>query len=386
MTAKRKIAVVTGTRAEYGLLYPVMKAIESSTDLRLSVIATGMHLSHEFGHTIDEIRNDGFKIDAEVDMILSGDSQLSMARSVGIGIVGIAQALKTIDPDFVLVCGDRGEAFAAAVSGAYLLIPIVHLFGGDAAKGSNIDDSIRFAITKFAHIHFTATKKHAERVIRLGEEPWRVHAVGSPALDTILHLRIPHFRDVINSFSLNAENPVALVVQHPTSINATDAQNEMRETMEALCELELQSIIIYPNADAGGRAMIQVIKEYENHPFIRIFKSLPREKYFALMKASSVMIGNSSSGITEAPSFKLPVVNIGIRQEGRERANNVIDVGHNKEEIKAAVRKVLCDKDFIREVKNCKNPYGDGETSKRIVKILREIKINPRLLRKIITY
>jgi len=386
LTVQRKIAVVTGTRAEYGLLYPVMKGIERRKDLKLSVIATGMHLSQEFGYTINDIKKDGFKIDAEVDMLLSGDSAVSMVKSLGIGIMGIAQALETIDPDLVLICGDRGEAFAAAVSAAHLMTPIGHLYGGDAARGSNIDDSIRFAITKFAHIHFTATKKHAERVIRLGEEPWRVHVVGSPALDTILHMKIPSFHDVVKSYSLDTENPIILIVQHPTSINAMDAEKEMRETMEALYELELQSVVIYPNADAGGRAMIQVIKEYEKYPFINAFKSLPREKYLALMSIASVMVGNSSSGIIEAPSFKLPVVNIGIRQEGRDRAENIIDVRNDKEEIKAAIKKALCDENFIKRVKNCINPYVDGKASQRIVKILSEIEITPNLLRKKITY
>lgn len=382
----RKITVVTGTRAEYGILYPVMKAIERREDLRLSVVATGMHLSCEFGLTIDEIRKDGFKVDSEVDMILSGDSQLSMAKSLGIGIMGIAQALRAIRPDFVMVCGDRSEAFAAAVSAAYMNFPVAHLLGGDHAEGSNIDDSLRFAITKFAHIHFPATGKHGERIRRLGEEPWRVRVVGSPALDTILHAKLPSSDQTLEALSLEPQKPVALVVQHPTSINAANSKKEMEATMGALCELKLQSAVIYPNADAGGRAMIQTIKEYEDLPFIRVFRSLPREKYLALMSAASVMVGNSSSGIIEAPSFKLPVVNVGIRQEGRDRAENVIDVGYDKQEIKAAIKKALYDKSFIRKVKNCKNPYGDGKASQRIVQILREIEITPDLLRKKITY
>jgi UDP-N-acetylglucosamine 2-epimerase (non-hydrolysing)/GDP/UDP-N,N'-diacetylbacillosamine 2-epimerase (hydrolysing) len=386
MNPRRKIAVVTGTRAEYGLLYPVMVAIKKSNDLTLSIIATGMHLSHEFGYTVNDIKNDGFKVDAEVDMILSGDSQVSMAKSLGIGIIGLSQALESIRPDIVVVCGDRGEAFAAAISAAHLMIPVAHLHGGEAARGSNIDDSIRFAITKFAHIHFTATKKHGERVTKLGEEPWRVHVVGSPALDTILNRKFPSHDDVVKSFSLDPNKPVALVVQHPTSIAALDSNKEMRETMEALSDLKLQSVVIYPNADAGGRAMIEVIKKYEGLRFIKAFRSLPRDKYLALMSAASVMVGNSSSGIIEAPSFRLPVVNIGIRQEGRDRAENVLDVGHDKEKIKAAIRKVLDDRKFLSKVKNCLNPYGDGKASERIVAILRKTEITSDLLRKRITY
>ena len=386
MTPRRKIAVVTGTRAEYGLLHPIMTAIKKDKNMELCIIATGMHLSYEFGHTVDYIESDGFKIDAKVDTLLSDDTQVSMAKSLGVGIIGIAQALETIDPDIVLVYGDRGEPFAAAVSAAHLMIPVAHVHGGDAARGSNIDDSIRYAITKFAHIHFTATKKHAERVIRLGEEPWRVHVVGSPALDTILHAKIPSSRDVAKIFSLDKEKQVILVIQHPTSISVQEAAREMRQTMEALRELELQSVVIYPNADAGGRAMIKVIKEYEKHPFIKAFKSVPRKEYLGLMRIASVMVGNSSSGIIEAPSLKLPVINIGIRQAGREKADNVIDVGHDKDEIVNSIKKALCDDDFKEKVRKCKNPYGDGKSSERILKILREIEITPQLLRKQITY
>jgi len=386
VTPRRKIAVVTGTRAEYGLLHPIMTAIKKDKNMELCIIATGMHLSYEFGHTVDYIESDGFKIDAKVDTLLSDDTQVSMAKSLGVGIIGIAQALETIDPDIVLVYGDRGEPFAAAVSAAHLMIPVAHVHGGDAARGSNIDDSIRYAITKFAHIHFTATKKHAERVIRLGEEPWRVHVVGSPALDTILHAKIPSSRDVAKIFSLDKEKQVILVIQHPTSISVQEAAREMRQTMEALRELELQSVVIYPNADAGGRAMIKVIKEYEKHPFIKAFKSVPRKEYLGLMRIASVMVGNSSSGIIEAPSLKLPVINIGIRQAGREKADNVIDVGHDKDEIVNSIKKALCDDDFKEKVRKCKNPYGDGKSSERILKILREIEITPRLLRKQITY
>jgi UDP-N-acetylglucosamine 2-epimerase (non-hydrolysing)/GDP/UDP-N,N'-diacetylbacillosamine 2-epimerase (hydrolysing) len=386
MPDERKITVVTGARSEYGILFPVMKEIKSTKNLKLSVIVTGMHLSHEFGFTIDDIKRDGFKIDEEVDMLLSGDTRLSMVKSLGIGIIGIAQALETIDPDIVLVCGDRSEPFAAAVSASYLSKPVAHLHAGDAAKGSNIDDSIRFAIAKFAHIHLAATEKQGERLIKLGEEPWRVHVVGSPTIDRILSANIPSRESVARDYSLDLAKPIALVVQHPTSIDAENAANEIRETMEAVRELELQSIVVCPNADAGGRAMIQVINEYQKYPFIKIFKSLPQEEYLALMSVASVIIGNSSSGIIEAPSFKLPAINIGIRQEGRERADNVIDVGYSKNEIVQSIKKALYDDDFRAKVKECKNPYGDGKSSRRIVKILSEAKVDTALLRKKMTY
>ena len=369
------------------MLYPVMRKIKESKNLDLQLVVTGMHLLPEFGYTINDIRKDGFEVDVEVDMLLSGDTRASMAKSLGVGIISLTQSLESNNPDIVLVCGDRIETFAAAVSAAHLMIPVAHIFGGDAAVGSNIDDSIRFSITKFAHIHFTATKKHAERVIKLGEEPWRVHITGSPALDTILQIRFPSRHNIGEGFSLNHEKPFALVVQHPTTITAENAAREIRDTMEALCELELQSVIIYPNADAGGRMMIRVINEYRNRfSYIKAFRSLPREKYLALMSTADVMIGNSSSGIIEAPSFHLPFVNIGPRQQGRERAENVIDVDYNKKEIKKAIRTAIYDKKFREKVKQSKNPYGDGEASERIVKILSEIEIDKKLLQKRITY
>lgn len=378
---------VTGTRAEYGIIKPILRAIKRHPQLDLLLVATGMHLLQEFGYTVAEIEKDGFDIDFKVDMLLGGDSKEAMAKSLGIGILNVVQVIETAKPDIVLVCGDRSEPFAAALAAAYLTIPVAHLLGGDKAMGSNIDDSIRHAITKFAHIHFTATKKHAERIIKLGEEPWRVHITGSPAIDTILHTkRIPP-QKIAKKFNLNLKKPIILLIQHPTSVTAENASKEIRETLEAIVRLKHQTVLIYPNADAGGRRMIQqVITGYEKFPFIRTFESISSREYLNLMGVVSVMVGNSSSGVIEAPSFHLPVINIGIRQRGRERAGNIIDVGHNKKEIIKAINKVIYDKKFREKVKKCKNPYGDGKASKKIVKILTNIQINRKLLQKKITY
>ena len=383
---KRKVAVVTGTRAEYGILYPVLKAIEAKPGLELSLIVTGMHLSHEFGYTVKEIESDGFRIDAKVDMLLSGDSPESMAKTLGLGIIGMAQTWGQLKPDVIVVFGDRVEPLAAAVAGAYMNIPVAHIQGGDAAVGSNIDDSNRYAITKFAHVHFPATKKSAERIIKMGEDEWRVHMVGSPALDVILNEPLIPAGQLAERFGLDRAQPSILLVQHPVTTQVDEAQGQMRETLEAILETSYPAIVLYPNSDAGGRRMIEVIKEYERHPFIKTFKSLPRREYLSLMKAASVMMGNSSSGIVEAPSFGLPVVNIGIRQEGRERGKNVIDVGHNKQEIIKAIEKALTDKGFLEEVRKCENPYGDGKASQRIAEVLSKIEITPQLFQKRITY
>lgn len=382
----RKVVALTGTRAEYGVLYPVLKAIEARPELKLSLVVTGMHLSQEFGYTVGEIEKDAFPIEAKVDMLLSSDTPGAMAKSVGLGIIGLAQTWEQLKPDIILVLGDRVEPLAAAIAGAYMNIPVAHIHGGDAAIGGNIDDSNRYAITKFAHIHFSATKRSAQRIINMGEDKWRVHVVGSPALDTILNEPLLPAEDLAEKFGLNLPAPLLLVVQHSVTTQVDDAPRQMRETLEAIVEIGYPTVLIYPNSDAGGRRMIEVIKEHESYPFIKTFKSLPRKEYLSLMKAASVMVGNSSSGIVEAPSFGLPVVNVGIRQEGRERGRNVIDVGHNKQEIIKAIEKALTDKKFLVEVKKCESPYGEGKAAPRIAEILSKIEITAQLLQKKITY
>jgi len=382
----RKIAVVTGTRAEYGILYPVLKAIQARRDLGLSLVVTGMHLSHEFGYTVQEIERDGFKIDARVDMLLSRDTLEAMAESVGRGIIGIAQTWEQLKPHIILVLGDRVEPLAAAIAGAYMNIAVAHIHGGDKSIGGHVDDYVRHALTKLAHIHFPATQKSAERIIKMGEEAWRVHMVGSPALDVILNETLIPAETLAKKLGVDLSQPLILLVQHPVTTQVDEAAKQMRETLEAIVEIGNPTVVLYPNSDAGGRRMIGVIKEYEKHAFIKAFPSLPRQEYLSLMKAASVMVGNSSSGIIEAPSYGLPAVNIGTRQEGRERGKNVTDVGHNKQEITKGIEKALTDKKFLEEVKKGESPYGDGKASQRITEILSQVEITPELLQKKITY
>lgn len=383
---KRKIAVITGTRAEYGLLHPVMKAIENNPKLELSVIATGMHLSREHGYTINEINKDGFKIDAAIDMLLGNDTGAAMAKSLGIGIIGITQALEQIKPDIVLILGDRGEPFAGAIAATHMNIPVAHIHGGESTTGGCIDESIRHSITKFAHIHFPATKESGDRIKKLGEETWRIHVVGAPGLDTILNAELIPREQLIKNFSLTGDKPFLLVIQHPVTTQPENAADEIRITLKALMELKIQTILIYPNSDAGGRSMIEVIKEFEPLPFLHTFKSLSHIEYLSLMKIANVLVGNSSSGIIEASSFHLPVVNIGIRQDGRQRGCNVLDVVHDRSKIIEAVNTALHDETFKRNVRQCTNPYGDGKAALRIAEVLVQVEINKALLQKKITY
>lgn len=384
---KRKICITTGTRAEYGPLYPAIKAIERHPKLKLSVIATGMHLMPEFGYTVKEVSADGFRIDARVPMHSREDTSAAMARSLGKGIIGMTRALERVKPDVLVVIADRGEALASAVAGAHMNIPVAHIHGGDVTTGGCIDEPIRHAITKFAHIHFPATKKSAKRIIKMGEEPWRVHVVGPLGIYAMAERNFIPKSELCKKLKLDSNEPILLAVQHPVTTQVEKAAEQMEETMEALVELEEQAVIIYPNADAGGRKMIKVIERYKGYPFFRIFKNLPYLTFVSLMKISSAMVGNSSSAIIEAPFFGVPAVNLGIRQEGRERGGNVIDAPHKKDAIVKAVRRALTDMDFRLRVKKAPNPFNVGRNGgDKIANVLARVKIDDRLLRKRLTY
>jgi GDP/UDP-N,N'-diacetylbacillosamine 2-epimerase (hydrolysing) len=384
---KRKIAVITGTRAEFGLLKPVMTRIRDSEVLRLQTVVTGMHLLPEFGKTIEDIRDSGFDVDARVPMIVGYDDKSSMATSIGVGIIACTQALDILNPDIVLALGDRFEAFAAVIAASYSGRIVAHLSGGDSPQ-AGYDEYTRHAITKISHIHFPSTAKSAQRIIKMGENPKFVFPVGSTALDTIMNTELPPPEKISRKYDINTSQPFILLVQHPLSTRPDNAEKEITETLQAVLETGYQVFVIYPNVDPGGRKMIEVIEEFSRiePEKIRAFKSLPFEDYLGVMKVASVMVGNSSSGIIESSSFHLPVINIGPRQQGRERAQNVIDVPNNKNKIRNAVNKALHDEVFRDKVRQCKNPYGDGRASERIVEVLSSIKLDKSILRKKLTY
>jgi len=379
MMQKRKIAVITGTRAEYGLFRPILRTISENPTLELHLIVVGMHLSEEFGYSVKEIKKDGFNIDAMLDTLNQEDTSSAMANYIGESIVEISKELERIKPDILLLLGDRGETLAGAIAASCMNILIAHIHGGETS--GSVDQSFRHAITKLAHVHLAATEESARRIISMGEAPSRVFVVGAPGLDNIFDDLIEP-KKLAKKYDLNLEKPIIFVVQHSVVTEADDAVRQIRETLEAIVELKHQTILIYPNADPGGRRMIETIKDYERYPFIKTFKNLSRSEFLSTMRISSVMVGNSSSGIIEAPSFGLPMVNIGSRQKGRQRADNIIDVSYNRNEIKAAIQKALYEEEFLEKVRKCKNPYGDGNASKRIVKILSEIRINPEILQK----
>ncbi len=380
----KKVAVITGTRADYGIFRPVLNAIQKSPELTLSLIVTGMHLSEKFGHTVNEIERDGFTIDAKIHLGLLEDTGASMARDVGDCILGFTDVFEQIKPDVILILGDRGEMLAAAITGAYMNIPVGHLHGGEVS--GNVDESVRHAITKLSHIHFPATEESAARIKKLGEDEFHIHVVGAPALDTILSERLIPKEKIAKMFNLDTAKPIILAVQHPVTTELDDVERQIRETMEALVIMGKQTVMTYPNADAGGRKIIEVIEQYRQYPFIHIYKNLNHIEYLSLMRSANVMVGNSSSGIIEAPSFGLPVVNIGTRQDGRQRAENIIDVGYDKNEIIEAIKKGLYNKKYISKVQKCVNPYGNGNAGTTIAEILEDIKITTELLKKRIVY
>jgi UDP-hydrolysing UDP-N-acetyl-D-glucosamine 2-epimerase len=379
----KKILYISGTRADYGLMYSVLKKIDNNPNFELYVGATGMHLMPEFGKTIQEIYKDGFKI-IEIHAVYERDDRSSMAVFIGNFIRASTSLIKNLNPDMILVLGDRAEMLGGAIVGTYLNIPIIHIHGGEIT--STVDEHIRHAITKLAHVHLAATQKSADRIIKMGENPKNVYLVGAPGIDEIVNGEFTSSKILAQKYQLNLTAPLLLVIQHPVSAELDMAQAQMLETINAIIEEKYQTVIIYPNADAGGRQMIKIIQSYENLPFISAFKSIPHLDYLGLLKISSVLLGNSSSGIIEAASLHIPVINIGSRQHGREHAANVIHVNYNKDEIKKAINRGLYDKRFLTEVKKCVNPYGNGTASDKIIKILSKIKPQMDLLQKRMMY
>lgn len=380
----RKILYISGTRADYGLIQSTLRNIDNYPELQLEIIATGMHLMEEFGTTVNEIKKDGFTYYA-IEATYKKDDKSSMVEFIGVFLQKLSLKIKEINPDIILVLGDRGEMLAGAIAGVYFGIPVAHIHGGDIS--STVDDFVRHAITKLAHIHFPATELSAERIIKMGEPEETVFVVGAPGLDSILHERLIESQKIADIYGLDLSKPIILVIQHPVSMEIEDTQDQIRQTLDAVTDLKFQTVVIYPNADAGGRRMIEIINMYEqNNSNIKTYKNIPRKEYLSLLKVASVLVGNSSSGIIEASSFKLPVVNIGTRQKGRERGENVIDANYEKEDIKSKILMCLYDINFKQKVKSCNNPYGDGKAGDKITQILCDININERLLQKKLSY
>lgn len=385
--AKKRILGITGIRSEYDIMSSVFRAIVVHPELDLQLLVTGAHLSRYYGYTVDEIRADGFVIAEEVISLLNDDSEVSRVKGLAIQLQGLVAAVSRIRPDLLLVLGDREEAMATALAGAYINIPVAHIAGGDRVIG-NVDDQIRHAVTKLAHIHFTTNRESKERILKLGEQGFRVFDVGNPGLDRLLKAPTMASSELSQSlgFSIVDDKPLVLVIQHAMSTEVSQAYAQMRTTLEAIQELELPTVLCYPNSDAGSMQIIQAIREYEALPFLHVAANIPRVEFVNLLRRASCLLGNSSAGILEAPLLKLPAVNVGNRQKGRLHAENVQFVTHDKNKIVAAVKRAIFDPEYRATVSVCSNPYGDGHSSDRIAKLLAEIQIDDKLLIKDITY
>ncbi|MCQ8102841.1 UDP-N-acetylglucosamine 2-epimerase [Methylomonas sp. SURF-2] len=374
MSAPRKICVVTGSRAEYGLLYCLLREIRDDTDLDLQLMVTGMHLSPEFGLTWRQIADDGFVINRKVEMLLSSDTPAGISKAMGLGLIGFADALVDLQPDVMVILGDRYEIFAAAQAAMNQRIPLAHIHGGELTEGA-VDDAMRHALSKMAHLHFTATETYRKRVIQLGEQPDRVFNVGAPGLDNIHRLPLLDRQqfEQATGFKLGRRN--VLVTFHPVTLENATAAEQFRQLLLALDRFDdLHIIFTHANADADGRIIAAMIEDYRlRHPErVASFVSLGSIRYLSALRHVDVVVGNSSSGLLEAPSFKIATVNIGDRQRGRLRAESVLDCEPVEDAIRRALTTALS-AEFADILRNVSNPYGAGGASSMIKQILKQI-------------
>lgn len=370
----RKIAVVTGSRADYGLMYWIIKDIHDNPGLQLQLIVTGMHLSPEFGLTVNVIEGDGFPIAEKVDMLLSSNTAGSIAVSMGLGMIGFAKAFERLRPDIIVVLGDRFEIFSAVCAAIPLNIPVAHIHGGEGTEGT-MDELYRHAITKMSHLHFTSAAEYRKRVIQMGERPETVFCFGAPGLDSIARPPLLTKRDLIKQLEIPGDMGIGVVTYHPSTLEEFSLEEQTKEILSALESFPtIFWVLTYPNADTGGKLIIKTMKIFvkNNVQKARIFVSLGQIRYLSLLKHADVMVGNSSSGLIEAPTFKLPVVNIGDRQRGRIKAKNIIDVVECQEgQLVPAIQKALS-AEFRKSLMGMKNPYGqDGCASQKIVETLK---------------
>ncbi|MGB0383247.1 MAG: UDP-N-acetylglucosamine 2-epimerase [Ardenticatenaceae bacterium] len=377
----RTIGVVTVARSDYGIYLPILRQIQATPDLRLQLFVSGMHLSPEFGLTVTQIEKDGFEVHERVEMLLSSDTPEGIAKSVGLGVIGFAQAYARVRPDILLVLGDRFEMLSAVVAAMPYTIPIAHIHGGEATEGL-IDEPIRHSITKMSHLHLVSTKRYRERVIQLGEEPWRVTVSGAPSLDNLQAIKWLDLHSLEAKIDFPLQPPPLLVTYHPVTLEYQDTEQHISELLAALEMVDLPIVFTYPNSDTNGRIIIEAINRFvQSHERSRAVTNLGTQAYFSLMRHASAMVGNSSSGIIEAASFGLPVINIGNRQRGRIHSYNVIDVGYDRHSIVQAIREVS-KPSFRAQVVGMQNPYGDGHAAKRIVKVLGTTPLDRKLILK----
>ena len=378
----KHIVYISGTRADFGIMSGLLRKLDKTKEFKVTVIATGMHMMRKFGYSIKDVKRSGLDIEV-IDSVFKRDDKSSILMFLSDFIRKLTKKLAKLKPDFIFVIGDRVEALGGAIAGSYLSIPVAHFHGGEVT--STVDEIARHAITKLSHMHFCATKKSAGRVKKMGENNLRIKVVGAPSIDNIREMGKISRKELYKKFGLKSGKPLVLALQHPVTLDEKNSYNQMLNTLEAISELNCQCIVVYPNADPGNNGIIKAINKSSLNSKLRIRKNLSYSEFTSLMKYASVMVGNSSSAIIEAPYFKLPVVNIGSRQNGRERACNVIDCNYNKNDIKKSIKLALSSK-FKKKIRNLKNPYSSGDTFKKVLIYLKDVKIDKKLLQKSITY
>ena len=372
----RKICVITGTRAEYGLLRWVMQGIKDDPGLSLQVVATGMHLSPEFGLTYREIEQDGFQIDRKVETLTSSDTPAGIAKSMGLGLIGIADALKELSPNLIVVLGDRFEIFAAVAAALVARIPVAHLHGGETTEGA-FDEALRHSITKMSHLHFVAAEEYRQRVIQLGEQPERVFLVGGLGIDNIKRLKLLDRAELEASLGFKLGQKNLLITFHPVTLETATAADQMTELLAALAELQ-DTLLIFtmPNADTDGRMLIRMVEQFvAQHANARAYTSLGQLRYLSCIAHVDGVVGNSSSGLIEVPSFRKGSINIGDRQRGRLQAASVINSAPTRQNIAAALKR-LYDADFQAGLSQVYNPYGEGGASEKVVETIKHYAID----------
>ncbi len=373
--------MVTVARSDYGIYLPILRLIQADSELRLHLIVAGAHLVPKFGLTVNAIQADGFEIAERVEMLLASDTPEGISKSMGIGVIGFAQAFARFRPDILLVLGDRFEMHAAALAALPFNIPVAHIHGGEVTQGA-MDDALRHSITKLSHLHFVSTAEYARRVAQLGEEPWRITVSGAPSLDNLRAMTLPTRAQLEAQFNFSLQPAPLLVTFHPVTLEFEQTEWQIGELMAALDELRLPVIFTMPNADTRNGIIRQHIAEYVRaHPSAWSIENFGTQNYFGVMQFAAAMVGNSSSGIIEAPSFKLPVVNIGTRQKGRVRAANMIDVGYARAEIEEGIGRAL-NSEFRRRLSDLKNPYEYGGAATIIAERLKSVAVNEDLLKK----
>lgn len=377
----RSVLVVTVGRSDYGIYVPLLRKLEDESQIELQLAVSGMHLAPEFGSTVTRIEQDGFPIAERVEMLLSSDAPSGAAASMGVGVIGFASAYARQRPDLLVVLGDRLEMHAAALAALPFGIPVAHIHGGELSLGA-IDDALRHSITKLCHLHFVSTEEHARRVIQLGEEPWRVTVTGALGLDNLSSTPLLGTAELEARIGLPLEPAPLLVTFHPATLESGGSQRQIEGLLAALEDAGLPVIFTQPNADPGGRLLLERIRSFvDSHASARLVENLGTQAYFSMMARAAAMVGNSSSGIIEAASLRCPVVNVGSRQEGRLRPRNVIDAGYGRRELLEAIRTATAPA-FRASLSDLVNPYGSGGAAKTMARVLEQTELGPKLVRK----